>query len=406
MIRILYVGWRRKSQFSQIMSFIILAVFVTFFIIFIRLSTIPSSLGTLNVIKDVHETESIRAGANVLFFSTEKLTGKSIMELVGLAAYIANDTIDFGPVIGQINVREEIEKRMDAMFGEGKWYVKIPMPERPANIQIVIVSDTSASLCDDLDDMKRLPDVLKKLKEKKINAETTLYLLPGGNTACDKNNAPDFIDASDFKTTSHFKPLSINIIQPKCGIVIDNDEAWAKGLQCAIKHGPIGGWKNRTIKIAIPLSDELPGGSESCIGKGSDKWNQLQKAIQLANERDVKIFSLMAESCGTIRFWYNHPPWELYNQFTTLQCNCKSNLEMYMQYVAEKTNGKMVALKNASEVTKSIEKIIIEQKPETLAYIDAGTWPPPQGKRVWSWDFEIPVSISGIYTTAYVYKWS
>lgn len=363
----------------------------------------------------MHETENLRAGTNVLFFSTEKKTGKPIMELVGLAAYTANDTVDFGPVVGKVDVSKEIEKRMDAMFGEGKWYVKVPVPERPVDIQMVIVADTSASLCDDLKNMEKLPGVIEKLRKGGRKASATLYLLPGGNTVCDNNGKRDPIDPSNFKETAYFHTLSMNSIdlEWKCSLKVDlygnTDESWADGLRCAISHGPLGGWKPGTARIAAPLSDELPASSDSCPGKGSNKWKRLQKAVELANENDTNIFSLKANPCSNIVWWQKNGVWQRRGGFTQMQCNCESNLEMYMEEAANKTGGKMYDLKDASQATGAIKDIIKEQKPTGIPKIEAGTQlsaPRSQRKRIYSWEFPIPVSLSGLYTTAYVYTWN
>ncbi|MFH1294729.1 MAG: hypothetical protein ABIH90_02190, partial [Candidatus Aenigmatarchaeota archaeon] len=85
-----------RGQFSETLAFIFLVIFVTLFIVFIRLSTVPTIAGTVQASVDAHETKYLRAGANVVFFSTETVSGKPLMELLGLAAYIGNSTIDMG----------------------------------------------------------------------------------------------------------------------------------------------------------------------------------------------------------------------------------------------------------------------------------------------------------------------
>jgi hypothetical protein len=413
-------GKRRKAQFSQILGFIVLAVMVTFFIIFIRLSTVPSSLGTLTAIREVHENKDIRAGANVLFFSTEQKTGKPIMELVGLAAYIANETIDFGPVIGQINVRKEIEKRMNAMFGEGKWYVKIPIPERPADIQIVVVADVSGSMCDDVRDLARsVPKILNELKEAGRKAEITVYLLPGPGSCC-LEGTPMTISCADigFQERKDFICVTIQIAdcELKGESNLENSEDWGDGIACAAQHGPQGGWKEHTIRIGIPLSDELSMGSEICCQGGdcSRKHKSVERAIKAAVENEMKVFPLRAYACGNFYYPVNgrcdnpkvYNPGDAGGQFHYI-CSCSSTKVVeWMEEIANKTGGKMYDLAEAPNTAESIKEIIIEQKAETIPYIEAGTWPSPSGKRVWSWDFEIPVSMAGIYTVAHVYKWN
>src|SRR3989338_6378534 len=149
-------------------------------IILLRTTSIGSFGKTILTLAERHEREGVSAGANALFSMTESKSGKSLQEFVGIAAYIGNDTIDFGPSISYVDVPQEITWRLDALYGKDHWYMRVPYPKIEAAIQIIFIQDTSSSLCDDVENLRKvLPGLISDLRAAGKRVTATIYLLEG-----------------------------------------------------------------------------------------------------------------------------------------------------------------------------------------------------------------------------------
>jgi len=409
---------RMKAQFSEMLAFMFLVIFVTFFIVFIRLSTLPGLSATLNAAVEAHESKYLMSGVNVVFFSTEPKSGKPLMEMLGLAAYVGNKTIDMGRYIGTVDISEEIAKRMDAVFGKGKWSMEVDFPETVPEFQIVIVADTSGSMCNDIVDLRdKLPEILSNLKKAGRKAEVTVYMLPSPSGCCvDGEEVTISCTGLGFPDKEEFNCETVNSAEKlRCQLQSSNaqtSEDWGNGLACAVQHGPRGGWKDGTIRIGIPLSDELSLGSECGCTDASCKsgLDSLQAAILEAGKNDVKIFPLRAYPCGTVCY---PAPTCANQQCSELNkrtyCSCGDTLLIdWMTRLASQTGGTMYNLTDSGGTAEKINDIVSSMQVERISYLQLGTTldlPRSQGKRIRSWDFTLPVSYSGKYTVAHVYAW-
>ncbi|MBI2674945.1 MAG: hypothetical protein HYX24_00680 [Candidatus Aenigmarchaeota archaeon] len=416
----------RKGQFQQVLAFIMLAALVTAFIIFSKVVNLPLLTQSLEQTTEFKEVEDLRAGANALFFSTEGVSGKSVIELVGIAAYHGVDELNFGPVVGKVNVKRDIEAKMDAMFGRdslgrAKWYINIPIPPRTADIQVAIVADTSASLCDDLHNLKTMvPELLRKIMKSGRKVDMTVYMLPGGqecflvNGSICQKLAPNIFNQSD-----NFRALSL--LKLKCDELgfhipnsLDGNEMWAHGIACVSVRGPLGGWRKGAAKIVLPISDELPGGSEvdACGGpRGTlaSRRQNLEMGKKFAKENNITVFALMADGCPDLRRCDNGRPGGVEPMAGSIQCSCKPRVRDFMTDISEATGGKMFELDKTSNAAEKIEEILSNVDTERLPAIEAGTKlhiPKSENKRIHAFTFRVPVAFSGEFTTAEVYKWS
>lgn len=408
-----------RGQFSETLAFIFLVVFVTLFIVFIRLSTVPTIAGTIQASVDAHETKYLRAGTNVVFFSTETVSGKPLMELMGLAAYIGNSTIDMGRYMGRIDVGYEIAERMDAVFGKGKWYMEADFPELSPEFQLVVVADTSGSMCNDIVDLRdRLPEILQNLKNAGRKAQITVYLLPSPGQCCEGDqevtiscSGLGFPDTEDFNCETINNPEHLQCDLPMGG-GIQTSEDWGDALACVAQYGPRGGWREGAIRIGIPLSDELSLGSECCRdGKScSSGEKSLELAITQCNLNNVMAFPLRADPCGVLCTANNGCPCKTTTDMSQSKvCPCGETILVdWMERLAEETKGEFYRLSDSGNTAEKISDIVTSIEIERISYIQLGTtltYPRAQGKRIRSWDFVFPVSYSGKYTTAHVYSW-
>jgi len=168
-----------KGQLFEMFGFLLLSIAIIGIIVLIRLYVVGGYGKTLQTLAERYESEDLKAGVNSIFFSTEPKTGKKLSELLGIAAYTRKKDIDFGPIIGTVDIVKELEWRFDALYGKGKWYLKVP-PPKITTIQVLIILDTSASLCDDIEDIRNnLPGIIENLRDR-YNIFATIYMLPGG----------------------------------------------------------------------------------------------------------------------------------------------------------------------------------------------------------------------------------
>jgi len=431
---------KKCGQLFEMLSFLVLAIAITGVIIFLKFYSVTGFGRVERGLAERHESEGFRAGANAFLMMTEEKTGKTLRELIGIAAYIGNDTIDFGPVIGKINVTKEIEWRLDALYGPKHWYLHVPYPHIAPDIQIVVVVDTSGSLCDDVNAMvENLPDVveeLRKVHHKKVSMR--IYLLNGNLNCCDHMGGtisclrfPDneYLDCKTMERIGgKFECSELNPGQYK------TEEDWGNGLACAIKYGPKGGWIDFAVKVGIPLSDELPGGSESlCSVSGSgidtEQRKSLENGIKAAKEAGVIVFPLKAETgkeccpkCNCVsgkdkpcNICYKSGTSDEWG-FTKTQCKCDEEVTQYMEEIASETGGEMIALTDASKVVDAIKDIVTKTTRPRQTFLDAGDKTAYEKrqrevqygskKSLRAVTTPIPVAISGEYTKIYLYQWS
>jgi len=384
----------KKAQLSNIIGFAILVIAVTLAIILFRLFIVSGSVQTLGTVSERHESERLKSGVNALMFMSEERSGNTILDLIGIAGGLRNDAVYLGPVIGTINVSKEIEWRMNALFGPGHWYVYVPFPEKLADIQIIIVADTSGSMGDDLANIKKhVPDIIQDLINDGKNVEATVYLLPGGSYRCNQFTKPPL----------SCKPLEYLREKAHCGVTgggWKTSEDWGNGLACAASYGPEGGWDPGAVRIGIPLSDELPGSSTpGCpsLDGNSDQAQSLRNGIKAAKKYNVRVFPLRANPCGS-----GSGGGAQGNEI----CECgETELVRYMEKIANETNGTMYLLEDAEEVSEAIKDIVSKIEVPVTKSISIGT-KPPYGRRVRAYEVLVPIPESGVYTKAYFYEWS
>jgi hypothetical protein len=423
-----------KGQVFEVMGFVILAIAIIAVIILLRTTAVGGFGKTILALAERHESEGVRSGANALFSMTEEKSGKTIQELVGIAAYVGNDTVDMGPAVGYINVPEEITWRLDALYGKGHWYLRAPYPNIDVGIQIIFVLDTSSSLCDDAVNLIRdLPLVIEKLKAVGKKVTATVYLLEGGSPCCGIDpdpHKPFTISCDKFPQSNYLKCSTIRSLNCKTPLGGQTEEDYGHGTACAIEAGPIDGWQKFSAKVVIPLSDELPMGSECAAAGGGCCVNNpgayvqqhasLQSGIDAAKKAGVFIFPIKADPgdgcCPTcsgcdakcnICMSYGGTEHSL---FTTLQCQCSQIVSQFMTEMATATGGKMYDLSAGTAIAQALVDVIERTSPKRTSALEAGN---KQGyeiakatKNVRAVNFPLPVAGVGIYTTADIYQWS
>lgn len=401
-----------KGQFQEMLAFVILAVMITIFLVFSTLVSVEPQEGTIRTQNDLHEREDLASGASAVMASTYKDSGRSMMELAGIAAFSGNRTIDFGPVLGKADVNEEFTKRMDALYGKGKWRLEIPFPQEFADIEVAVVADTSQSMCDDITNIKNgLPNIVNELKAKGRAVRITVYLLPasGKSTCQDKDGAKVLDDCISlgFANTKELNCYPITIPETSCripGEYFRTSESWERGGECAAKYGPIGGWSNKSAKVVIPLSDELPSSSD-CADDGtigSCNINQcsyqpdVDKFVKAAKDNGVNIFPLQADSCGYASI------------IAPTTCACgKTELPKLMQSIAAQTGGQYNSLNDTGSAADTIATIIGSVGTTRKFAIEAGSALPRLGEsKIYAHEMTIPVAVIGTYVKAYFYKWN
>lgn len=393
-----------KGQIFEMMGFVILAVAVIVTIVMMRVYLVSSFGKAYISVAERQTIEETRAGVTSLFFMTEEKSGKSMQELIGIASVLGDTKINFGPVVGEVDVAKELEWRMNAMYGRGKWFIRVPYPTIAPDIQIVFVIDTSASLCDDIEELSiGLPNLIERLESigKKVSA--TIYLLAGGAPCCNFTIACDKFPESD---TLHCMSIS----RGDCSDV-QTDEDWGNGLVCAIKEGPKEGWEEFSVKLGIPISDEVPLGSE-CLGANyccannpnayRAQYVSLQNGIKSAVDNSVFIFPIKANTCGTICLMQGTTKRTV---FTSTQCDCSNLVTSYMTEIATKTGGKMYSLREASDIIEAINDIVESINPKRKPQLEIGTQIPIT-KNVRAVNAPIAVPSLGVHTVANIYVWA
>jgi len=403
-----------KAVVFETMSFLILSIAIISVILLMRFYLVGGAGRTFGTVIERHVEEGVRAGVNSVLYATEERTGKTMLELMGVASYVGNDTVDFGPFIGKINVEKELEWRLDKIYGKGKWYVRVPYPNIQPDIQIVFVVDTSTSLCDDVDEMaKNLPFLIEDLRKTR-QVTATIYLLMGGANCCELGTHTDLgpIACTKFKEKEYLHCGGLTpTICPGLGGGGQRDEDWGNGIACAAKGGPKEGWADFSVRIAIPLSDELPQGSECggvnqcCSGSPGSYAAQhisLVNGINAAKNNSVVVFPMRANPCGRV---CSLSRGQVFEDFTKTQCDCGGLLTEYMTEIANATGGKMFNLKDPKDLVDAMKSVIASVTPTRKPQLEAGT-KPPAGVDLRAVTVPVPISLAGVYTTAYIYEWS
>ena len=93
-----------KAVVFETMSFLILSIAIISVILLMRFYLVGGAGRTFGTVIERHVEEGVRAGVNSVLYATEERTGKTMLELMGVASYVGNETVDFGPFIGKINV--------------------------------------------------------------------------------------------------------------------------------------------------------------------------------------------------------------------------------------------------------------------------------------------------------------
>jgi len=411
-----------KGQIFEIFGFLILAIAVIGVILMIRYFMVGSFGKTYSAMAERHVYEEVHAGVNSIFFMTEEKSGRSMMELVGLAAYMGNDTINFGPSIGDVNVVKELEWRLDALYGKNHWHLQAKYPDITPDVQIVMVLDASASMCYAVKEISmKMPALIESFVRQGKRVTATLYILPGGANCC---NGYKLQCANQFNETPYFHCRGITDIESSCdtktakGAGIQTEEDYGNGIACAIEAGPVEEWNPMSVKLGIVISDELPVGSE-CFGNsrlgccpGQDYAEQrksLEAGIKSAQKSKIPIFTIQQidyideqrTQCGTCcQVGSGEQPLDL-------QCACTDMVTQYHKDMASATGGDTFTLDSvsASDLTDKINQIIVRAKPIRKPNLEVGS-PVPLDKNTRVVEVFVPVTVSGVYTKALVTQWS
>ncbi|MEA3343474.1 MAG: hypothetical protein U9Q92_04870, partial [archaeon] len=306
----------KKAQTAEILNFLILVVVVTIVIIGLKTVVIDQKVTTSGTAQSSHEEGSFRSGVNAFMVMTEEASGKTFLELLGYVGFLENTTIDLGgknnPLV--VNVTEEVTKRLDAIYGEGHWNLILPIPYR-TGVQIFVVVDTSNSMCDDILNLKtEVPDILKELKKADKDTTIDLYFIENRADCYWKNRTTGAmysatITCADFAGIDDFYCHALSEKESECSYKHGgNDEDWGNGVACISEAGPgESGWNDFSIRIGMPLSDELTRSSDCGCTEGGcgDRRISLDNGIESAKKNNVMIFPLKADSCGIICFSNN-----------------------------------------------------------------------------------------------------
>lgn len=366
----------KKGQAGEILNFLILVVVVTIIIIVLKSVVVDQKLTTQGTGQSAQEEASFRSGVNAFMVMTEDRSGKTFLELLGYVGFLENTTVDLGgpknPLV--INVDEEVAKRLDAIYGKGHWNLTLPIPHR-SGVQIFVVADTSRSMCDDIMALKtEVPDILNELKKEGKDTTIDLYFLESQATCYWKDNMTTSIvhtatvTCADFADIPDFDCHAISEKETECSYPHTTDEDWGNGVACLSEVGPgEDGWNDFSIRIGMPLSDELTAGSEcGCTEAGCGTQRKtLDKGIGSAKDNKVKVFPLKADSCGVICFSNNPNDCVDLTVETTggvTYCDCgKGLLSEWMTEMGNETGGEMFDLSAGSSAAESIREMVYNQ---------------------------------------------
>ena len=412
-----------RGQVFEILGFVILGVSIIMMIVMIRVNSAGPYAYSLRYLFDRQNEEALKASILSVMYTTEEKTGRRMDELLGIAANARSDTIDFGPVVGKIDVTKEVEWRYDSIFGKGKWNLKVPFPNMVIPVQLIIVLDVSSSLCDDIDAIrKNLPTIIRNLVEEwkqGILIKSTIVMLPNGQECCGGLKLSLGCKSNLFAESDNIHCLDANTLT--CQNRPINEEDWARGLACATENGPFEGWNETSIRIGIVLSDEVTTGDEYLEANNPQQVeSSLNAGIEMAKKNGVTVFPIKTEtgkevcpSCDKatcepnicMMWWNNEWKWVETRFFTALQCKYDSALSEKMETMASKTGGKMYSIRDSDEITKTLKEIVKTMLEKMKLSIDMGA-SIPKNKNTRVVTMPLPVSRIGEYTNAYLTYWS
>ncbi len=369
----------KKGQVGEILNFLILVVVVTIIIIVLKSVVVDQKLTTQGTGQSAQEEASFRSGVNAFMVMTEERSGKTFLELLGYVGFLENTSVDLGgpknPLV--INVDEEVAKRLDAIYGKGHWNLTLPIPHR-SGVQIFVVADTSRSMCDDIMALKtEVPDILKELKKEGKDTTIDLYFLESQATCYWKDNMTSTtvhtatITCADFADIPDFDCHAISEKETECSYHHNTDEDWGRGVACISEVGPgEDGWNDFSIRIGMPLSDELTESSDCGCQEATcgDQRTSLDIGIGAAKDNKVMVFPLKADSCGVICFDPDEavPCKDLTDESTggsgITYCECGAGmLSDWMTEMADETGGEMFDLTAGSSAAESIRDMVYNQ---------------------------------------------
>jgi len=413
-----------KGQIFETMSFLILAIAIIGVIIVMRIYLVGGAGSSFVNIIERQTDEGFRAGANSVLYSTNERTGKTMLELVGIAAYIGNNSIDLGPTVGTVNLADDLTWRFDALYGKGRWHVEVKYPDIIPDIQIAMVLDTSSSMCYSTPILaQKMPQLIDQIRSSGKKVSFTIYMLPGSVRCCNGFS----LDCSSFSETPYFHCRGIESIQGECaaklpsGLAVQTDEDYGDGMACAIQAGPLEGWKKGSVKLVIGSSDELSLGSE-CGGQniccpsvssypgaavsGQNAINaSLSKQVPLYLIQAIDYINQSSKNCGSICFYDDNG-----QQYTAPldqpQCACTDVVTQFQQGLANSTGGQYYNLNDisGSDIIDKIQSIINGLKQDRVPDLEIGSPIPLTNTRVVN--IPVPISLTGTYTTATITEWS
>ncbi|MBL7170044.1 MAG: hypothetical protein ISS48_03420 [Candidatus Aenigmarchaeota archaeon] len=426
-----------KGQALEMLSFLVLAITIIVIMLFSRTHLASGYGKTLRILTERQETEGLRSGLNSILQTTEPKTGRKMGELIGISSYTEETILDFGS-IGTVDVLEELEWRLNSIYGENKWNVTIPPADLPFFAQVVIIVDTSASLCDDVDAMRKLPNIIEKINDN-IKASVgdpsqdritaTVYMLPAGIAGCCEGGGGHALTCNEFTETTIFHCDSTNNLDCPRSLRPTNEEDWGRGLACVIDNGPPEGWNGASTKIGIILSDELTTGNEDM--NNPNRWQEITNSLNAAiNEAQgfMYVFPIKADTgirccppCNCedgnhdardpcdICLWARGKQYYL---FTEGQCAEDSRLLGHMRELMQGVNPPnppefqtVYELTDPTQVTDAISNIITEVIEREIPPISLGS-PVPENKKINTLTVAIPIPFIGEYTNLYFYQWS
>ncbi len=392
-----------KGQTLEMLGFLALSITIIVVILFMRRYLATGYGESFSRLVERQEIEGQRAGTVSILQTTEEKTEKTLLELLGLVAFQTDWSLDFGPSTGSVDISEEITWRMNEIYGENKWYIKIPYPDVIPRYQIIMVIDTSGSLCDDFQNIKvNLPLVIETLRGEGYNVAATIFMLPGGAECCEGGTLSC---EGSFSTKKYLHCIDMDNSECRSyGISIQNEEDWGRGLACGILRGPYEGWYDFTAKIGIVLSDELPTGSASTAGRTQDNDESLGVAIDYATENEapditMNVFPFKAKTDDPVCI-QGYP-----DMITCTDCIVNSyHLTDSMNQLADVTGGELYELANAQDAPDKIAEIFTDHQFEVGQYMELGNLP-PKGKDINSVTLTIPVPYVGEYANIYIKTW-
>jgi len=262
------------------------------------------------------------AGVQSLMSVRDATTGRTIGELLGDAAAYGSNVLDYGTGKA-VNVRDVVKSVLDEMYGGRYLFELDPLT---GQVDVIFVLDTSGSLEDERDALERsLPGIIQSFGAKGYNIYSKIYVLSGESQGFNEskwcsgfennriqNISCEAVTPQSFQSSNimYDKLLADNIRLVGYYYVIQNkpydlkSEDWGDGVAYAsimgfaspneqINYTENWPWKSE-IRVVIPISDEMSGGSESMYCEGIDTESGSE-----AQRRERKINKTACGFCNT-----------------------------------------------------------------------------------------------------------